>query len=191
MGMAPVAHVMFNKFMNFNPKNPDWLNRDRFVLSYVGPIFSLNFRVEATSHTYVPISTGTAMDACFSMLSYISSATKCRWTISKPFEYVVSFIMPIVSIVAAGLIPCYRQWIASPLVTQKLKIHLVLKSLLVRSVRVLQTLSALPLHKPIQLPNSISPASTWSTTIPLLSLEMVALWRVLLVKPRVLLVTCS
>ncbi|KAK0516031.1 hypothetical protein JMJ35_002065 [Cladonia borealis] len=33
MGMAPVAHVMFNKFMNFNPKNPDWLNRDRFVLS--------------------------------------------------------------------------------------------------------------------------------------------------------------
>ena len=35
MGMAPVAHVMFNKFMNFNPKNPDWLNRDRFILSYV------------------------------------------------------------------------------------------------------------------------------------------------------------
>jgi transketolase len=35
MGMAPVAHVLFNKFMNFNPKNPDWANRDRFVLSYV------------------------------------------------------------------------------------------------------------------------------------------------------------
>ncbi|KAF2762670.1 transketolase [Pseudovirgaria hyperparasitica] len=33
MGMAPVAHVLFNKFMTFNPKNPDWLNRDRFVLS--------------------------------------------------------------------------------------------------------------------------------------------------------------
>ncbi|KAF7560475.1 hypothetical protein G7046_g3664 [Stylonectria norvegica] len=33
MGMAPVAHVLFNKFMNFNPKNPKWLNRDRFVLS--------------------------------------------------------------------------------------------------------------------------------------------------------------
>ncbi|EXA30965.1 transketolase [Fusarium oxysporum f. sp. pisi HDV247] len=31
--MAPVAHVLFNKFLNFNPKNPDWLNRDRFVLS--------------------------------------------------------------------------------------------------------------------------------------------------------------
>lgn len=33
MGMAPVAHILFNKFMNFNPKNPDWANRDRFVLS--------------------------------------------------------------------------------------------------------------------------------------------------------------
>lgn len=33
MGMAPVAHVLFNKFMKFNPKNPNWLNRDRFVLS--------------------------------------------------------------------------------------------------------------------------------------------------------------
>ena len=35
MGMAPVDHVLFNKFMTFNPKNPEWLNRDRFVLSYV------------------------------------------------------------------------------------------------------------------------------------------------------------
>ncbi|KAB8073181.1 Transketolase, thiamine diphosphate binding domain-containing protein [Aspergillus leporis] len=33
MGMAPVSHVLFNKFMNFNPQNPDWINRDRFVLS--------------------------------------------------------------------------------------------------------------------------------------------------------------
>ena len=33
MGLAPAAHVMFNKFMSFNPSNPDWLNRDRFVLS--------------------------------------------------------------------------------------------------------------------------------------------------------------
>jgi len=31
--MAPVAHVLFNKIMKFNPKNPKWLNRDRFVLS--------------------------------------------------------------------------------------------------------------------------------------------------------------
>jgi len=33
MGLAPVAHILFNKFMKFNPKNPHWLNRDRFVLS--------------------------------------------------------------------------------------------------------------------------------------------------------------
>lgn len=33
MGMAPVSHVLFNKFMKFNPKNPNWVNRDRFVLS--------------------------------------------------------------------------------------------------------------------------------------------------------------
>ena len=32
-GMAPVAHVLFNKIMKFNPKNTKWLNRDRFVLS--------------------------------------------------------------------------------------------------------------------------------------------------------------
>jgi len=40
MGMAPVAHVLFNKFMTFNPKNPGWANRDRFVLSYVHPTAS-------------------------------------------------------------------------------------------------------------------------------------------------------
>jgi transketolase len=33
MGMAPASHVLFNKFMRFNPKNPKWLNRDRFILS--------------------------------------------------------------------------------------------------------------------------------------------------------------
>ncbi|KAK9471553.1 Transketolase, thiamine diphosphate binding domain-containing protein [Dipodascopsis tothii] len=33
MGLAPVSHVLFNKFMTFNPKNPKFINRDRFVLS--------------------------------------------------------------------------------------------------------------------------------------------------------------
>ncbi|KAI9866085.1 MAG: Transketolase [Trichoglossum hirsutum] len=33
MGLAPAAHVLFNRFMSFNPKNPKWPNRDRFVLS--------------------------------------------------------------------------------------------------------------------------------------------------------------
>jgi len=33
MGMADVATVLFRDFLNYNPKNPDWLNRDRFILS--------------------------------------------------------------------------------------------------------------------------------------------------------------
>ena len=33
MGMADVATVLFKDFLNFNPKNPIWVNRDRFVLS--------------------------------------------------------------------------------------------------------------------------------------------------------------
>ncbi|KAG6884939.1 hypothetical protein C0993_007121 [Termitomyces sp. T159_Od127] len=31
--MAPVAHVLFSRFLNANPKNSKWFNRDRFVLS--------------------------------------------------------------------------------------------------------------------------------------------------------------
>ena len=33
MGMADVATVLFKNFLKFNPKNPSWINRDRFVLS--------------------------------------------------------------------------------------------------------------------------------------------------------------
>jgi len=33
MGMADVATVLFSKSMKFDPKNPTWPNRDRFVLS--------------------------------------------------------------------------------------------------------------------------------------------------------------
>ena len=33
MGAAPMAFVLWDKFMRFNPKNPNWFNRDRFVLS--------------------------------------------------------------------------------------------------------------------------------------------------------------
>ena len=31
--MAPMAFVLWSKFLRFNPKNPHWSNRDRFVLS--------------------------------------------------------------------------------------------------------------------------------------------------------------
>ena len=33
MGAAPMAFVLWDRFMRFNPKNPAWLNRDRFLLS--------------------------------------------------------------------------------------------------------------------------------------------------------------
>ncbi len=33
MGMADVVTVLFKDFLNFNPNNPSWINRDRFVLS--------------------------------------------------------------------------------------------------------------------------------------------------------------
>ena len=33
MGMADVVTVLYKNFLKFNPKNPNWFNRDRFVLS--------------------------------------------------------------------------------------------------------------------------------------------------------------
>jgi transketolase len=33
MGAAPMAYLLYNEAMKFNPKNPQWFNRDRFVLS--------------------------------------------------------------------------------------------------------------------------------------------------------------
>ena len=33
MGMADIAEVLWNDFMRHNPSNPDWADRDRFILS--------------------------------------------------------------------------------------------------------------------------------------------------------------
>ncbi|WP_225974377.1 transketolase family protein [Arachidicoccus ginsenosidivorans] len=33
MGLAPIGHVLWSKIMNYNPKDPHWAGRDRFVLS--------------------------------------------------------------------------------------------------------------------------------------------------------------
>jgi transketolase len=33
MGMADIAEVLWNDYMNHNPANPKWANRDRFILS--------------------------------------------------------------------------------------------------------------------------------------------------------------
>ncbi len=33
MGMAAAAFTLWTRYMHYNPRNPQWLNRDRFVLS--------------------------------------------------------------------------------------------------------------------------------------------------------------
>jgi len=33
MGCAPIAYSLYTKYMRYNPKNPTWVNRDRFILS--------------------------------------------------------------------------------------------------------------------------------------------------------------
>ena len=33
LGMADIAAVLWKKYLKHNPKNPNWFNRDRFVLS--------------------------------------------------------------------------------------------------------------------------------------------------------------
>jgi len=33
MEAAPIAYLLYNKYMRYNPKNPDWAGRDRFILS--------------------------------------------------------------------------------------------------------------------------------------------------------------
>ncbi len=33
MGLASVGHVLWAEIMNYNPRNPEWANRDRFILS--------------------------------------------------------------------------------------------------------------------------------------------------------------
>ncbi|MBP1598233.1 MAG: transketolase [Acidobacteria bacterium] len=33
MALAPLAYVLWKRFLRFNPENPDWFDRDRFVLS--------------------------------------------------------------------------------------------------------------------------------------------------------------
>lgn len=33
MALAPVVYSIYGRFMKFNPNNPNWLNRDRFILS--------------------------------------------------------------------------------------------------------------------------------------------------------------
>ena len=33
MALSPLGHTLWSEVMKYNPKNPDWVNRDRFILS--------------------------------------------------------------------------------------------------------------------------------------------------------------
>ena len=33
MALAPMGHLLWTRFLEYNPKNPNWANRDRFILS--------------------------------------------------------------------------------------------------------------------------------------------------------------
>ncbi len=33
LALAPLGYILFDRYLKFNPKNPRWLNRDRFILS--------------------------------------------------------------------------------------------------------------------------------------------------------------
>ena len=33
MGCAPMAYILWSKFLSQNPNDPKWINRDRFILS--------------------------------------------------------------------------------------------------------------------------------------------------------------
>ncbi|MBW2690924.1 MAG: transketolase, partial [Deltaproteobacteria bacterium] len=33
MEAAPIAYLLYNRHMRYNPRNPDWAGRDRFILS--------------------------------------------------------------------------------------------------------------------------------------------------------------
>jgi hypothetical protein len=76
MGLAPAAHVLFNKFMNFTPKKPKWANRDRFVLSYV----AYSYEMHVISLTIVE----TVTDACCNTLCSTSTDMLSPLTTSRP-----------------------------------------------------------------------------------------------------------
>eukprot|EP01024_Parvocaulis_polyphysoides_P062860 TRINITY_DN72250_c0_g1_i1.p1 TRINITY_DN72250_c0_g1~~TRINITY_DN72250_c0_g1_i1.p1 ORF type:complete len:153 (-),score=11.94 TRINITY_DN72250_c0_g1_i1:1-459(-) len=71
MGAAPMAYVLWNEIMNYNPKNPDFINRDSFVLS-AGPasmlIYSLLYLTGFESLTLDDLQQFRQWESIFQML---------------------------------------------------------------------------------------------------------------------------
>ena len=54
MGAAPMAYVLWSRFLKHNPANPKWFNRDRFILS-AGHGSMLLYRFAVTFFAYALI----------------------------------------------------------------------------------------------------------------------------------------
>src|SRR5271166_1739545 len=67
MGLAPVTYSLWQKFLNYDPADPNWMNRDRFVLSnghasamlyamlYLTEVRQVNHEGQVTSELAVPM----------------------------------------------------------------------------------------------------------------------------------------
>jgi hypothetical protein len=83
MGCAPMGYLLWNEVMKYNPKNPDFWNRDRFVLSAGhGSMFQYSM-LHLTGYDSVPVSliawpTAAALALLLGLASaYMSCCKRC------------------------------------------------------------------------------------------------------------------
>lgn len=74
MGCAPMGHILYDEVMKYNPKNPYWFNRDRFVLSAghggslsVSTVLLIFSSLEFLRYLFLTRAFS-LQDACYSML---------------------------------------------------------------------------------------------------------------------------
>lgn len=53
MGCAPMGHILYDEVMKYNPKNPYWFNRDRFVLSAGHGEFVVSIAIASLVHGFM------------------------------------------------------------------------------------------------------------------------------------------
>lgn len=82
MGAAPMSYVLFNETMKYNPKNPAWANRDRFVLS-AGHGSMLQYALmHLVGYDSVQVLI-CSNAASFVYCNCLCAAPRCRWTTSS------------------------------------------------------------------------------------------------------------
>ena len=89
MGLAPLGVLLFAEIMRFNPSNPAWPNRDRFVLSNGHACllqyillhlsgYNLQVCCDVLSHREIHINLAGSMPACCSTSCCTCPVTTCR-----------------------------------------------------------------------------------------------------------------